>query len=249
MTHDGDVTARTLHVGPTDGDDVLAVRDVSLHVVEHLSFEHDDGVVIPDRRFEQTLGIRRRRGCHHFQTRYVSQPRFPGLGVLRRELERGAVRPPEHDRDGNLAARLVQDLRGRVDDLIEREDGKVPGHELDHRAQARHGGPHAKAREAQLRDGRVHHPRRPELLEQTAADLVGALIDADFLADEEHVRVPLHLFAQRLIERVAVGERGHQSTSTWVVSSAGSGSGLSSAKRTASSTSARISASIASRPA
>src|SRR2546430_8819763 len=38
VTHDGDVTARTLHVGPTDVDDVLAVPDLSLHFVAHLFF-------------------------------------------------------------------------------------------------------------------------------------------------------------------------------------------------------------------
>src|SRR6266480_2422433 len=97
--------------------------------------------------------------------------------MLRRELQRRAVGAAKHDRDRNLAARLVQDLRRG-------------------------------------------------LLQQATAHLVSALVDADFLTHEEHVGVALHLLAQRLVEGVAVRERRHQSANTWVVSSAGSGSGL-----------------------
>src|SRR2546422_2093792 len=171
------------------------------------------------------------------------------LRVLRRELQRCAVRAPQHDRDRDLAARLVQDLRGGVDDLIEGEHGEIPRHELDHRAQASHGGADANAGEPQLGNRGVYDPRRPELLQQTAAHLVGALVDPDLLAHEEHVGIALHLLAQRLVESIAVGEGRHQSASTWVVSSPGSGSGLSSANRTACSASARAAASRASSPA
>src|SRR5205807_6541621 len=97
-----------------------------------------------------------------------------------------------------------------------------------------------------LGDGRVYDPLGPELLEQAATHLVRALIHADLFSHQEDVRVALHLLAQRLVQGVAVGERGHQSASTCVVSSAGSGSGLCSAKRTASSVWARTSASRAS---
>src|SRR5439155_24235506 len=102
------------------------------------------------------------------------------------------------------------------------------------------------ARESQLGDRCVHDPLRTELLQQPTAHLVGALIDADFFAHEEHVGIALHLFAQRLIQRIAVGERRHQSTRTSVKSSPGWGSGLSSANFTASSTSAWTPESIAS---
>jgi hypothetical protein len=63
--------------------------------------------------------------------------------MLRGELQGGAVRPAEHDRHAELPARHVQHLGGRVDDLVEREQREIPGHELDHRSQARHRGPHA----------------------------------------------------------------------------------------------------------
>src|SRR5207249_10822568 len=85
---------------------------------------------------------------------------------------------------------------------------------------------HPDPGEPQLGDRRVHDSLRPELLQQATAHLVSALVDADFLTHEEHVGVALHLLTQRLVEGVAVRERRHQSANTWVVSSAGSGSGL-----------------------
>ena len=71
--------------------------------------------------------------------------------------------------------------------------------------------PTPDAGEAELGDRRVHHAHRPELVEQAAAHLVGALIDADFLAHEEDVGVALHLLAEGLVEGVAVGDDGHVS--------------------------------------
>ena len=58
--------------------------------------------------------------------------------MLRRELQRRAVGAAKHDRDRDLAARLVQDLRRGVDDLIEgehlvpigRADVKRPGRDV-----------------------------------------------------------------------------------------------------------------------
>ena len=49
----------------------------------------------------------------------------------------------------------------------------------------------------------------PELVEQPAAHLVGALVDADLLAHEEDVGVALHLLAEGLVQRVAVGDDWH----------------------------------------
>ena len=46
-----------------------------------------------------------------------------------------------------------------------------------------------------------------ELVEQPAADLVGALIDPDLLSHEEDAVVPLHLLAESLIQGVAYQSR------------------------------------------
>jgi hypothetical protein len=70
--------------------------------------------------------------------------------------------------------------------------------------------PDADAREACLGDGRVDDAALAELLEQALADLVGPLVVAHFLAHEEHALVALHLFAQRLAQRLSVANFTHR---------------------------------------
>ena len=203
------VLAGPLDVGLADRHDVLALGHLPLDVVQHLALEHDHGVVVADRRLEQAFGVGGRGRRHDLEAGDMTQPALPRLRVLRPELEGRPVRAPEHDRDRELPARLVQDLGRRVHDLVERQDREVPRHELDHRPEPRHGRPHADPREPELRDGRVHHAHRAELFEQPAAHLVRALVDPDFLAHQEDVAVALHLFPQRLIQRVTIGQGRH----------------------------------------
>src|SRR6266550_4802488 len=187
------------------------------------------------------------RGRNDLEAGNMGDPALPRLGVLRPELECGATRAPEHDGDPNLPTRHVQHLCRGIDDLVQREQREVPGHELDDRPEAAHGGADADPRESELRDGSIDHAFGAELLQQSAAHLVRALIDADFFTHQKHVLIALHLLSQRLVQGISIGESRHgQSASTSVYSSSGSGSGLSSANLTAPSTSAWISASMAS---
>src|SRR4029079_19160379 len=71
------------------------------------------------------------------------------------------------------------------------------------------------------RDRRVAHAPVPELGEQPLGDLVGALVGAHLLAQEEHALVARHLLAHRLVERLAHREDGHYFVS--VVAGAGVG--------------------------
>ena len=73
--------------------------------------------------------------------------------------------------------------------------------------------PIASADEALLGDRRVADPLRAELLQQPGGDLVGALEDADLLAHQEDVLVARQLLAQRVVQRLAVGDDGHGLTS------------------------------------
>ena len=125
------------------------------------------------------------------------------------ELQRRAVRAAEDDRDVELAARHVEHLRRGVHDLVEREQREVPRHELDDRPQPDHRRADADAGEAELGDRRVDDAHLAELLEQPLRDLVGALVDGDFLAHEEDAVVALHLLAQRLVQRVAIRDDWH----------------------------------------
>src|SRR5712664_471132 len=181
-----DIGPLALDVRTSDRDNVLAVGDVALQIVQHLALEHDDRIVVADRGLEEPLGIGRRRWRDDLETGDVREPAFPRLRVLRGELECGAVRAAEHDRQGHLPARHVQHLGGGIHDLVERQDREIPRHELDDWAQPAHRGTHADPGEPQLGDRRVDDTFGAELLQQP------------------------------LIQGVPVGERRHQSTSTSV---------------------------------
>ena len=84
--------------------------------------------------------------------------RVPGrivLAVLGGDARGGAVRAAEHDRAAHLAARHVERLGGRVDDLVDRLHGEVEGHELDDRLEAGERRADAEAGKAVLGDRRV----------------------------------------------------------------------------------------------
>ena len=87
---------------------------------------------------------------------------------------------------------------------------KPAGHEvgvleLRNRTQALHRGPDRHADDRLLRDRGVHHPLRPEAIDEPLRDLEGAAVDADVLAEHEHALVALHLFPERLRDRDQVG--------------------------------------------
>src|SRR3712207_4838597 len=67
-------------------------------------------------------------------------------------------RAAEGDRALELPARHLADLRGVVDQLIGGDQREVPGHELDDRPHAHHGGTDADPGEAALGDRRVDDP-------------------------------------------------------------------------------------------
>jgi len=132
------------------------------------------------------------------------------VAVLGAELERGATGTADHQRHPDLAVRHVAHLRGRVDDLIDRQQREVERHHLDYGAEPDHRRADPDPGKAQLGDRGVDDAHGAELLQQAAADLVGALVDSDLLTHEEDAIVQLHLFPERLVQRVAVGEGRHQ---------------------------------------
>src|SRR5690606_31620968 len=110
------------------------------------------------------------------------------------------VAAPEGDRDVELAAAHLQDLRGRIDDLVRSKHREVPGHELHDGAQAVHGRAHGDAREAELGNGRVDHALGAELVQHALAHLVGAVVFRHLLAHEEDVGITAHLLAHCLVQ-------------------------------------------------
>ena len=105
--------------------------------------------------------------------------------MLAREVLGGAVGPAEHDGHRELAARHVAHLGRLVDHLVHGEEGEVVRHPLDDGPEARDRRAHARAREAELGDGRVADPLGPVLGEEALRDLVGPVVLAHLLAHEE----------------------------------------------------------------
>jgi hypothetical protein len=167
--------------------------------------EEDDGVRVADRGLEQTLGVGGVIRSDDLQARHLGVPGGIVLAVLGADAAGGAVRTAEHDGRADLAARHVQGLGGRVDDVVDGLHGEVERHELDDRLQARHGRADAQAGEAVLGDRGVDHAAVAELLQQFAADLVGALILGDFLADQEDGLVAAHFLGHGVAQGVADG--------------------------------------------
>jgi hypothetical protein len=161
------------------------------------------------RRFEKPFRVHRRRGPHHLQSGHVIEVALHRLRVLGGELMRRSARAAHHDGDRVLPARHVVHLRGRIHDLIERQQREVERHHLHDRPQADHGRADAHAGEARLRDRRVDDALGAELLQKALRHLVGALVEPDLLADDEHARVAVHLLAEGQVECFPVGHHRH----------------------------------------
>ena len=103
-----------------------------------------------------------------------------------------------------LPAGHLPELRGVVEDLVERDGAEVPRHELDDRA-AGPPSPRRCRRPAKPASAMgVSMTRlRAELLEHPLADLVGALVVADLFAHEKDAIVALHLLDHGLAEGLA----------------------------------------------
>ena len=193
--------------------DVLTHWHRTLDVVARPALEKDHRVVVANRRGHQPLGVGGIRRHHHLEPRHVREHRLERLRVLRRDLHGRAARAAEHDRHRELPGRHLVDLRRVVDDLIDRDEREVEGHELDDRTQPDHGRADADAGEAHLRDRRVDHAPLREVLQQALRHLVRALVVPDLLAHEEDVVVAIHLLAHRLVERLAHADDRHVSPS------------------------------------
>src|SRR5713226_8995521 len=175
---------------------------MALQRVVELVLDEDDGVVVPDRALQQALRVVRRRGDRHLQPRDVADPRLQALAVLRGGAARRSERRAHDERHLQLAARHVVDLRRLVAELVHDERQKVAEHDVDDGAQARHRSADTEPRDAGLRDRRVEHALRSELLDETREHLERRSGLRDVLADDEDGRVAAQLFRERLVDRL-----------------------------------------------
>ena len=166
--------------------EVVELRHLEALAVENFVLQEHHRAWIADRRLEQALGVGGGVRRDHLEPGHMGVPGRVVLAVLRGDAGGSAVRPAEHDRAMHLAARHIERLGGRVDDVVDRLHGEVPGHELDDRLEPGEGRADADAGEAIFGDRRVDHARRAELVEQALGHFIGALVLADLLAHDEH---------------------------------------------------------------
>ena len=208
-----------------------------------LVLEVEDRVRILDRAREQALRVVRRRRAHDLEPGDVRERALRVLRVERPAREAAARRQPDDDR--NRRPRAEELLRGDRHEVIPRARDEVRELHLGHRAQPHQRCAGRAADDRRLGERRVDHAPRPELLLEAERDLERAAVHADVLAEDEDALVAPHLETQCVRDRLDVGHLGHGylwcgvsrssgDANTPPSSVAGSGSGDSSARSSAS---------------
>jgi hypothetical protein len=102
-------------------------------------------------------------------------------------------------------------ILGRVvDDLVHRQQAEVDGHDLHDGASAGHRGADGGADEALLGDRRVAHAVLAVLVHQPGRDAVGAVEEAELLAEQVDAVVALELLVEREAQGLADAHGRHQ---------------------------------------
>src|SRR5215207_9496347 len=203
--YEGNVGAFAGGARLAEGYGVVPIFDFAFGTVKGASFQEDHGVGVPDRRQHHALDVVRGHGRHDLETGEVSVEALQGVRMLGRELDASAVGAPDHERHLYLSAREIAHLGGVLDDLVRRQEREVPGHHLDYGPHPHHRHADRGARKPVLGDGHVHYPPWPVLVVEAIGYEVGAAVDADVLAHEDDVLVPIELVDHRLPQGLAVG--------------------------------------------
>ena len=184
---DGEILALAHDVRLADGDFVGLFRHHAAVGQRHLVHHREHRIVVPRRGDQETLGVIGRGRRNDLQARQVAEPRFQALGVLRGQVP--AAPGHGYHRDGQLggAAEHVAHLGHLVGDLVHALAHEVHEHDVDDGSQAGRGRTDAQAHDAFLRDGRVDHALRPELLQEPPVGAEHAPGAADVLAGDEGV--------------------------------------------------------------
>src|ERR687886_1467218 len=129
--------------------------------------------------------------------------------MLSRELHAATVGTADHERHLHLTTGEVPDLGSMIDDLVYRQEREVHGYHLDYRPHTHHRHADGCACETVLGDGGVDDPLRAKSVEEAVGDELRTAVDADILAHQHDVVIPLHLLAHGLPESLTIGLLGH----------------------------------------
>ena len=144
--------------------------------------------------------------------------------MLRAHSDPRDDRRADDERDRELAAGEVVQLRRLVEDLVHGDADEVEELDLAHR-------PHTRDREADREtDGArfaqraIAHDVVAVALPQTPCDSEGAAVRADVLSEQHHRLRPRECFVESAIDRLAHGQRRRVHWLTEIKSGVGSGS-------------------------
>ena len=111
-------------------------------------------------------------------------------------------------RHTRLSAGHIADLRGLVDDLVHADRHEIRVHDLGDCRASGHRDAERNADDGCLGDRRLEDARA-ETLAHSQVDAEGAAAGQQVFADDDHSRLPLHFFRERLADGVPECDLAH----------------------------------------
>src|SRR6266403_3130123 len=176
--------------------------------VQILVLKKDHGIVVADRRLDQSLGIVGRRRADDLQSGRVHEPHLWILRVEWPAMHIAAAWTTNHQRGGRSPA--VVRLRGHVDDLIEGAADEVHELELSYGTQSGESSSEGSAYDGRLRNGRIDHALGAEAVDEAIGDFEGSTVDTDILAQTKDGWVALHFLPDSLADGFEICDAGHE---------------------------------------
>mmetsp|Transcript_104697 Transcript_104697/g.293462 ORF Transcript_104697/g.293462 Transcript_104697/m.293462 type:complete len:373 (-) Transcript_104697:109-1227(-) len=216
VRNDGDIGSFSFDFGLANFHDKVLGLFLVCHgkgdSVHEFMFQDQDGVGVPNGGLDESLGIRRGVGRHHLDSRHTSIPGSKALRVLGCCSRTVSIGSPKDNRTGQIAAAHVKLFGGRVDDLINRLQGKIPRHEFHNGLEIVKGTSHGHTGESGFGDGSVNDSLFAVFLVQSLGDLVSALILSNFFTHDVDGLVAFHFlvdtFANGFSHRDILGGKG-----------------------------------------
>ena len=152
--------------------------------------KEEDGIVVADRRFEQSLGIVSRGGVDHLQARRMHEVHLRIRRMESAAMYAAAGRPANDDGHGSAPA--VMGFGHEIGDLVKGASNEVDELHLRDRAQSQIAHADRGAYDRGFADGRIDHAFPAETLQQARRGLEGAAVNADIFAQQQDSRIAVH---------------------------------------------------------
>ena len=125
------------------------------------------------------------------------------MSVLSTDTGADSIDTTEGDWASQVSRRHVKRLGSRVDNVIDRLQGEVEGHELDDGAEAFETCTDGNTREASLGDWSVPDSIAAISIPHALRDFVSSVVLRDFFANQEDTRISFDLVTHRTVNRLS----------------------------------------------